>query len=109
MQIFKLIDAASKAIFSAGKTATKEASKHNWGTPKWQYEYISKDSYPYLHSSDYLKQMMNDAIRRSDSESAKNIIRHINKHRAGDIDSYGKIINVIKKTFEEINFIDFLL
>lgn len=109
MPIFKMIDAASKVFFNTGKTAVKEASKHKWSTPKWQYEYISDKKYQFLHSSDYLRQMANDAIKNNDYNAAMKVIRHIEKHRAGGIESYGKIIKFIEKGFRELNLIDFIL
>lgn len=117
MVVFKLLSEASKGLFGLSKTAIKTAAKtkrelNATRVTEGKYSFLSSDNYPFLHSSDYLKELLFPLIKsknaKESKQAAEDIVSHIRKHDVSDLEGYKIVLKTIKKYFKEIDITDLL-
>jgi hypothetical protein len=92
-------------MFKILNTILKELGNHKWSTPKWKYQILTDEKYPYLHGPEYLKELANEAINKKDKESLVHVLNHMARHNAQNWDGYKSVFKFIKKAVEELGFI----
>ena len=79
-----MINQIIRSMFAGYKEASPRTRKQDW-----EYRNLTSDENPFLHGSDYLWEKYHQA---KDEKDLFQIIRHMEKHETGGIESYDRVL-----------------